>query len=199
MRFVRGYDAVIGALGWFVVFNAVMTFFEVPMVLARLPRFSAIETGWFHVSVGLSGSLFLLSLFDRRLGRSVQVYNDKFEAEGRRPGFSDMFTRPVGGSAIAVVVSILLCGEVLLLAIAQRFVPLGLHVFAAFFGCILVAMQAFKYDPAIRARIVATFPYDPGELPVPPRPCAVITAGLVIGCVVIAAGWIGLEILHLPP
>lgn len=197
MRFVKAYDAVIGALGWFVVANAVLTFFGIPLGLAGFAFPAGIEPVWLRVSIALSGSLFFLSLFDGRLQRSVQVYNDRFRAEGRRPGFSDLFTRSVGGSAIAAVISILLWGEILLLAIVHRFEAVSLQAFAAFFGAGIVVMQAFKYDPGIRARIVATFPYDPGERPVPPDLRSIVVAAVVIAGAALTAGWLAVRIWHL--
>ncbi len=197
MRFVQGYDAAIGALGWFVVANAVLTFFGIPLGLAGFAVLARLEPVWLHASIALSGSLFVLSVFDGRLQRSVQVYNDRFRAEGRRPGFSDMFPRTVGGSAIAAAMSLLLWGEIFVLAVAQRFHPAGLHAFAAFFGASLVAMQAFKYDPDVRRRIIATFPYDPGDAPVPPSLRAVVVAAGLIASLVIAASWLAVNVWHL--
>ncbi len=198
MRFVEGYDAVIGALSWFVVANAVLTFVGVPLGLVGVSVLATIEPFWLHASIGLSGSLFVLSLFDSRLRRSVQVYNDKFRAEGRWAGFSDIFTRPVGGSAVAVAMSIPLGGETMLLAMAGHRYPAALQVFTAFFGAIIVAFQAFKYDPAIHARVVATFPYDSPERPVPPKPLGVVVAGAVVVGLAGIGTWLVVHIFHLP-
>lgn len=197
MRFVQGYDATIGALGWFVATNAVLTFFGIPLGLAGFAFLARLEPAWLHASIALSGSLFFLSVFDGRLQRSVQVYNDRFRAEGRRPGFSDMFTRSVGGSAIAAAMSLLLWGEIFVLAVAHRFHPAGLHAFAAFFGASFVVMQAFKYDPDVRRRIIATFPYDAGDAPVPPNLRAVVVAAGIIASLAVAGGWLCVNVWHL--
>ncbi len=197
MRFVKIYDAVIGALGWFVVINALLSVFGVPLGLMGVSPFSTIERTWFHVSIALSATLFVLSIPDRRLQRSVQVFNDKFERSGRSPSFSDIFVKSVGGSAIAAAISIPLLVEMLLLAMVKD-IPQSVHVFAAFFSAILVAMQALKYDPEMRARVVSTFPYDPGETPVPASFQSVLCAGVIIaglGAVVI---WLAPAVWYVP-
>ena len=77
----------------------------------------------------------------------------------------------------------------MLLAFA-RHLPQALHAFAVFFGAGIVLMQAFKYDSDTRARVVATFPYDPGETPVPPSLRSVLYAGVVIAGLGAAALWL---------
>jgi len=197
MRFVQVYDATMRALGWFVVANAVLTFFSILLGLAGFTILAGLDQVWLHVSVALSATLFLLSVFDGRLQRSVQVYNDQRQAEGRRPRFSDYFVRSVGGSAIAAAMSFLLWGEMMILIFTHdlRSSP---HAFAAFFGLIVVVVQAFKYDPEIRKRVIATFPYDPGEAPVPPSPRAVLWAGAIILLCVITGVGCAVKIWHLP-
>jgi len=181
MRLSTVHDAFIQALYWPVVVNAVAVFAGAPLVaFTRLFPADAL-TAWCWGSFGLSGLIFLSTVFDVRAQRAVQAFNARAKEPEHRQGLLDIFTKKLVPDVRLSLLWKFLFLEYVTLGVFMRS-DAGPVLFAALFGILPVFFDQLKYDPDIQARVRDMFPNSAGDFaPVPPPGQLVKRVRLVVG------------------
>jgi len=181
MRLSTMHDAFIQALNWPVVVNAAAVFAGAPLVAFTHWVPADALTAWCWGSFGLSGLIFLSTVFDMRAQRAVQAFNARAREPEHRRGLLDVFTKKLVPDVRLSLLWKLLFVEYAALGVFMRS-DAGPVLFAALFGILPVFFDQLKYDPDMQARVRDMFPNSAGDFaPVPPPARLVARVRLVAG------------------
>jgi hypothetical protein len=181
MRLSGLHDACIRALYVPVLVNGAAIFVGAPLAaFTRLVPAEAL-TAWCWGSFGLSGLIFLLTVFDMRAQRAVQAFNARSRESAHRQRLLDFFTKKLMPDIRLSLLWKLLFIEYATLGVLMRS-NAGPVLFAALFGILPVFFDQIKFDLDIQARVRDMFPNSAGDFaPVPPPAQLVARVRLAMG------------------
>jgi len=180
MRFSEVHCACIRALYGPVLVNGAAVLVGAPLAVFTPLIPAEALTAWCWASLGLSGLIFLLTVFDMGAQRAVKAFNARAREPAHRQRLLDFFTKKMLPDIRLSLLWKFLFVEYATLGVLMRS-NAGPMLFAALFGILPMFFDQIKFDPDIQARVRGMFPNYAGDFaPIPPPAPLVARVRLVV-------------------